>query len=36
LLHPQYDAAGYGDYIYATPPQPALGSDDSAWAAELI
>jgi hypothetical protein len=33
LVHEQYDAAGYEDYIYSTPPVPPLDVEQSAWAA---
>lgn len=35
-LHHVYDAAGYGDYVYARHPQPPLSEDDKKWAAEII
>jgi hypothetical protein len=31
LLHEQYDAAGYEDYIYRTSPQPPLSEADTEW-----
>jgi hypothetical protein len=36
LLHEQFDAAGYEDYVYRGSPQPALSETDSSWAAGLI
>lgn len=36
LLHDVYDAANYGDYVYAGAPQPPLHPQDAAWAGELI
>jgi len=36
LLHRVYDAAGYEDYIYRSPPQPRLDSEDTAWAQQLV
>jgi hypothetical protein len=35
LLHEQFDAAGYEDYIYRTSPQPPLSKSDAAWAESL-
>lgn len=35
LLHQVYDAAGYEDYVYRTEPQPALTTEDKAWAESL-
>lgn len=32
LLHEQFDAAGYEDYIYRGQPQPPLADDDAEWA----
>jgi hypothetical protein len=31
-----YDAAGYEDYVYASPPEPPLSKEDAAWAKEQI
>jgi hypothetical protein len=31
-----YDAAGYEDYLYQHEPQPRLGPEDAAWAAQLL
>ena len=36
LIHQIYDDADYGLYIYATPPEPRLRSDDAAWAAGIL
>jgi hypothetical protein len=36
LLHRLYDAAGYEDYIYGGTPQPALTTEESAWARQFI
>ncbi len=36
ILHRIYDAAGYEDYIYRSPPEPPLSQEDSAWAQELL
>lgn len=35
-LHRVYDAAGYANYLYDRPPQPALHPEDAAWAQSLI
>ncbi len=35
LLHEVYDAAGYEDYLYDTPPEPPLPEADAAWARSL-
>ncbi len=35
LLDRIYDAAGYEDYIYRSPPQPRLSAEDAAWATTL-
>ncbi|MGE3808512.1 MAG: DUF4058 family protein [Gemmataceae bacterium] len=32
----QFDAAGYEDYIYGSNPQPALATEDAAWARGLV
>jgi hypothetical protein len=31
-----YDAAGYAYYIYTGPPEPALSSEDAAWAHQFL
>ena len=36
LLHDQYDAAGYADYIYTGSPRPAVLEDEQDWVAERI
>jgi hypothetical protein len=36
LLHDQYDAAGYADYIYQGNPRPPLSPSDKKWAAEYL
>ena len=36
LLHRQYDAAGYEDYIYSGTPRPPLSPADASWARRLI
>lgn len=36
LLHRIYDAAGYEDYIYRSPPHPRLNAEDAAWATALV
>lgn len=36
LLHEQYDAAGYDDYIYRGTPRPPLFSADAKWADEVL
>jgi hypothetical protein len=36
LFKQQFDAAGYEDYVYATPPRPPLSESDAVWARELI
>jgi hypothetical protein len=35
LLHEQFDAAGYADYIYRGLPQPLLTAPDAEWAEAL-
>ena len=35
VLNHVYDAAGYEDYVYANPPEPALGEADAAWARQF-
>ncbi len=35
LLHEVYDAAGYEDYLYDTPPELPLSETDAAWARSL-
>jgi hypothetical protein len=36
LLHDQFDAAGYEDYVYHSSPHPPLSAPDVAWAEGLI
>ena len=36
LLHEQFDAAGYADYIYRGHPQPPLSDAHAEWAAGLV
>lgn len=36
LLHDQFDAAGYEDYVYRTNPQPPLAVAEAAWAEEFL
>jgi hypothetical protein len=36
LLHEQYDAAGYADYIYAGQPRPQLSEPNRAWAEAVL
>lgn len=36
ILHALYDAAGYGDYIYGSRPEPPLHPADSKWADEIL
>ena len=36
VLHRIYDAARYQNYIYATPPQPPLRTNDASWAMQLL
>lgn len=36
LLHEVYDAAGYEDYIYSTPPEPPLSAEQLAWAKQFV
>jgi hypothetical protein len=36
LLHEQFDAAGYEDYIYRGRPQPPLSEIDAKWAESLV
>lgn len=36
LLHHVYDAAGYEDYIYQSPPEPPLAGPDSEWATQIL
>ncbi|MBC7820942.1 MAG: DUF4058 family protein, partial [Planctomycetaceae bacterium] len=31
LLHEVYDAAGYEDYLYSTPPEPPLSAEHAEW-----
>ena len=35
-LHRVYDAYGYEDFIYTSPPDPPLSTDDAAWARTLV
>ncbi|MEX2315690.1 MAG: DUF4058 family protein [Pirellulales bacterium] len=35
LLHDQFDAAGYEDYVYRTNPQPPLAAGDATWAEDM-
>ena len=35
LLHEQFDAAGYEDYVYRNSPQPPLAATAAAWAEEM-
>ena len=35
-LHRVYDAYGYEDYLYTGSPEPALSSEDTAWARQLV
>ena len=36
LLNRVYDAAGYEDYIYETPPEPPLADDETTWAQSIL
>lgn len=36
IVHRVYDAAGYEDYVYSTPPTPPLTNDDAQWAAQFL
>ena len=36
LLHEVYDAAGYEDYLYGSPPEPPLLEEAAMWANSLI
>lgn len=36
LLHEQYEAAGYADYIYTGQPRPPLSASDSVWAKSIL
>lgn len=36
LLHEVYDAAGYEDYLYQTPPEPPLPDADAEWARQFV
>ena len=36
LLHRVYDAAGYEDYLYETPPEPPLREPDAVWAQSFV
>ena len=36
LLDEVYDAAGYADYLYATPPDPPLTDEQNTWAQQFV
>jgi hypothetical protein len=36
VLNRVYDAAGYADYVYESPPEPRLSDADQAWANSLL
>ena len=36
LLHEVYDAAGYEDYLYSTPPEPPLSAEQAKWAKPFV
>ncbi len=36
LLHEVYDAAGYEDYLYSTPPEPPLSAEQAEWAKQFV
>jgi hypothetical protein len=36
LFQEQFEAAGYGDYVYRGVPQPSLRAEDAKWAAEFV
>ena len=36
LLHEVYDAAGYEDYLYSTPPEPPLSAEHAEWAQQFV
>ena len=36
LLHEVYDAAGYEDYLYETPPDPPLSGSTTEWAKPFL
>lgn len=36
LLNRVYDAAGYEDYLYESPPEPPLRESDASWAASIL
>lgn len=36
MLNRVYDAAGYEDYLYESPPEPALNEPDAIWAKSFI
>jgi hypothetical protein len=36
LLNDVYDAAGYEDYLYQTPPEPSLTDVDAGWARQFV
>jgi hypothetical protein len=35
VLHHVYDASGYEDFIYTSPPDPPLEPEDAAWARQI-
>jgi Protein of unknown function (DUF4058) len=36
ILHRVYDAAGYADYLYSTPPRPPLDAKSATWARQFV
>jgi hypothetical protein len=36
VLHRVYDAAGYGDYVYRSQPQPTLSAEDQWWVDKIL
>jgi Protein of unknown function (DUF4058) len=36
ILHRIYDSAGYANFIYAGPPEPALSPTDTSWADQFL
>jgi hypothetical protein len=36
VLHRVYDAYGYEDFLYGTPPEPPLSPEDAGWARQFI
>ena len=36
VIHRFYDADGYEDYIYRSPPEPPLGVEEDAWARQFV